>query len=310
MPARNTLSPKSRCAHVYATSKIKTSVKGGPDVIVLKYFPNIMEHRDIINLVFDGKLETLYFMEPSCEYGPFLSQLDHHRLQEYDTFGLDVYWVCGLTKKLMVHTMRDGKGYFVDLDRLADFHKSMLFAFYGSTLELSSQGIKRLGKLMDALISFWGKNIGIVTGGGSGVMEMANRLARERGILSGANFLDITDQRMTTEVDFCQVFQSTCRHSRQKWFEVASFPIFNVGGLGSLEELGITLCNMKLSIMERVPVVLFDTEGNAGFWDDMQRQIKTMVARGRAPAWILDNIVITDDPDVVVDTYRQRLQLF
>jgi predicted Rossmann-fold nucleotide-binding protein len=310
MPARNTFSPKSRCAHVYATSKIKVGSKSGPNVIALKYFPNIMEHRNIVNLVFDGKLDTLYFMEPSCEYGPFLSQLDHHRLQEYDTFGLDVYWVCGLTKKLMVHTMRDGKGYFVDLNRLAHFHKSMLFAFYGSTLELSRQGIERLGKLMDALIAFWGKNIGIVTGGGSGVMEMANRLARERGILSGANFLDITDQRMTTEVDFCQVFQSTCRHSRQKWFEVASFPIFNVGGLGSLEELGITLCNMKLSIMERVPLILFDTQGNTGFWDDMLRQINTMVSRGRAPAWILDNIVITDDPEVVINVYRQRLQLF
>ncbi len=308
--ARNTLSPKSRCAHVYATSKIKITQKKTPDVIVLKYFPNIMEHRDIINLIFEANLDSLYFFEPSCDYGPFLSQLDHHRLQEYHTFGLDVYWVCGLTKKLMVHTIRDGKGYFVDPQRLADFHKSMLFAFYGSTLELSQQGIARLGRLMDALIAFWGKNIGIVTGGGSGVMEMANRLARERGILSGANFLDITDQSMTTEVDFCQVFQSTCRHSRQKWFEVASFPIFNVGGLGSLEELGITLCNMKLSIMERVPVILFDTEGNAGFWDDMQRQIKTMVARGRAPDWILDNIVITDDPDVVVDAYRQLLQLF
>ena len=80
----------------------------------------------------------------------------------------------------------------------------------------------------------------IVTGGGSGVMEQANTLARERGILSGANFLEITDQSITTDVDFCQVFQATCRHSRQKWFEIASFPIFNIGGLGSLEELGIT----------------------------------------------------------------------
>jgi hypothetical protein len=308
--ARNTLSPKSPCAHIYSTSKIKSDFKDGPGVIVLKYFPNIMEHRDIVNLVFEGKLDTLYFFEPSFEHGPFLSQLDHHRLQEYHTFGLDVYWICGLTEKLMVHTMRDGKGYFVDVEHLADFHKSMLFAFYGSTLELSQNGIQRLGRLMDALISFWGKNIGIVTGGGSGVMEMANRLARERGILSGANFLDITDQSMTTEVDFCQVFQSTCRHSRQKWFEVASFPIFNVGGLGSLEELGITLCNMKLSIMERVPIILFDTEGDSGFWNEMLNQITTMVLRGRAPAWILDNIVITDDPNVIVDAYRQRLQLF
>jgi predicted Rossmann-fold nucleotide-binding protein len=115
---------------------------------------------------------------------------------------------------------------------------------------------------------------------------------------------------MTTDVDFCQVFQSTCRHSRQKWFEIASFPIFNVGGLGSLEELGITLCNMKLSIMERVPIILFDTEGNNGFWDDMQRQIETMVLRRRAPDWIMENILITDNPAEVIDVYRKRLQLF
>ncbi len=161
---------------------------------------------------------------------------------------------------------RDGMGYFVAPERLADFHKSMLFAFYGSNQKLSAKGEKRLGELLDALIAFWGRNIGIVTGGGSGVMEQANRLARRRGILSGANFLEITDQSMTTDVDFCQMFQSTCRHSRQKWFEIASFPIFNVGGLGSLEELGITLCNMKLSIIEPVPVILFDTENGGSFW--------------------------------------------
>jgi predicted Rossmann-fold nucleotide-binding protein len=115
---------------------------------------------------------------------------------------------------------------------------------------------------------------------------------------------------MTTDVDFCQVFQATCRHSRQKWFEVASFPIFNVGGLGSLEELGITLCNMKLNILEPVPVILFDTEGKGDFWEGIESQIGEMIGRGRAPAWIKDNIVITDDPQIVIDTYRNQLQLF
>jgi predicted Rossmann-fold nucleotide-binding protein len=186
----------------------------------------------------------------------------------------------------------------------------MLFAFYGSNRELSAEGVSRLGALMDALIGFWGANIGIVTGGGSGVMERANALARDRGILSGANFLDITDQSMTTDVDFCQVFQSTCRHSRQKWFEIASFPIFNVGGLGSLEELGITLCNMKLSIMEQVPLILFDTEGDANFWAEMKAQLATMVRFGRSPDWVLDNVVLSADPEEIVAAYRQRLQLF
>ena len=308
--ARRDFSPNSECSHIYATSKMGEAIKNTGAVVAVKYFPNLIEHRDIINLACEGKIKALYFYEPSCEHGPFLSQQDHNRLQEYDAFGVEVYWVSGLNGSLMVHTMRDGMGYFVLPERLADFHKSMLFAFYGSNMRLSEEGKARLGTLMDALIAFWGKSIGIVTGGGSGVMEQANTLARTRGILSGANFLDITDQSMTTDVDFCQVFQSTCRHSRQKWFEVASFPIFNIGGLGSLEELGITLCNMKLSILEQVPVILFDTQGRKGFWDGIGNQIDEMISRGRAPAWIKENILITDDPKEVIEAYRTRLQLF
>ena len=308
--ARRDFSPESECAHQYATSRIPDVIRNSPAMLAVKYFPNIIEHRDIINLTYEGKLKAMYFYEPSCEHGPFLSQQDHHRLEEYHAFGLEVYWVSGLNGRLMKHTMRDGMGYFVAPERLADFHKSMLFAFYGSNQILSSRGEKRLGMLLDALIDFWGQHIGIVTGGGSGVMEQANTLARKRGILSGANFLDITDQSMTTDVDFCQVFQATCRHSRQKWFEIASFPIFNIGGLGSLEELGITLCNMKLSILDPVPVILFDTEVGGDYWAGIDAQIDEMVRRGRAPAWIKDNIVITDDPKTVTEVYRQRLQLF
>ena len=308
--ARNDFSVRSQCAHVYATSRLGGMVGKSQAVLILKYFPNLVEHRDIVNLAVEGKVRALYFYDASSEHGPFLSQEDHSRLQEYHAFGVEIYWVCGLNRRLMVHTMRDGKGYFVDPQRLADFHKSMLFAFYGSNQPLSAGGMARLGRLMDALVSFWGSNIGIVTGGGSGVMEVANTMARERGILSGANFLEITDQPMITDVDFCQVFQATCRHSRQKWFEIASFPIFNVGGIGTLEELGITMCNMKLSIMERVPLILFDTEGNKMFWDGMRRQIATMVQQTRAPAWIEDHLVITDDPDRVVEVYRRQLQLF
>ena len=308
--ARRDFSNGSNCTHAYATGRLSGALGARPAALAAHYFPNLLEHRDLVDLTCRGKVDRLYFLEPSNEHGPFLSQMDHNRLQEYHAFGLDVYWVCGLNRRLMVHTMRDRMGYFVAVDRLADFHRSMLFAFYGSNRTLSRAGENRLGDLLDALIGFWGKTIGIVTGGGSGVMEQANLLARHRGILSGANFLEITDQSMTTDVDFCQVFQSTCRHSRQKWFEIASFPIFNVGGLGSLEEVGITLCNMKLAIAEPVPVILFDTEGGSGFWSGLERQVAEMVRRGKAPAWAADNLVITDDPMTVIRTYRERLQLF
>lgn len=299
----------SRCPHVYAITKIPFSKGEGPKPLVLKYFPNIQEHHDIIDTVYKGHIDSLYFFAPSYEHGPFLSQQDHHRLQEYFALGLNVYWISSLNNKLMMYTERDGMGYFVIPEKMTAFHKSMLFAFYGSNKILSEEGNKRLENLIQELIGFWGKNIGFVTGGGSGVMEKANVLARENGILSGANYLEITDQALFSDVDFCQIFQSSCRHSRQKWFEVTSFPIFNVGGLGTLEELGITMCNMKLSIMERVPLVLFDTE-ESGYWKGVEDQIKSMVQSNRAPGWSEENLVITSDPKVVIDAYRKMLRLF
>jgi predicted Rossmann-fold nucleotide-binding protein len=82
-----------------------------------------------------------------------------------------------------------------------------------------------------------------------------------------------------------------------------------VGGLGSLEELGITMCNMKLSIIEPVPVILFDTENSGAFWQGIQQQVVEMVRQKRAPAWASDSIVITGDPQTVIRNYRERLQL-
>jgi len=300
--------PQSVCPHIFATARIKELRK--PATLILKYFPNILEHRDIIQWACKGKINAIYFFEPSSKFGPFLSDRDHNQLEEYYELGIDVYWISELTGSLMISTMRDGKGYFVIPERLADFHKSMLFAFYGSNKKLSKTAVKRLDQLIQALIEFWGHTIGIITGGGSGVMEEANNIARRHGILSGANFLEITDQKMTTNVDFCQVFQAKCRHSRQKWFEVAAFPIFNVGGLGSMEELGITLCNFKLSIAETVPIILFGTEGDKTFWNGAKEQILEMVARDRAPAWIKKYLIMTSDPQEVVNAYQDILQLF
>ena len=307
---RRYASPNSICPAVFGTSKITADMIKKPVKLVMKYFPNLVEHRDLVNLICKGLIDSIYFFEPSFKYGQFLSDRDHSQIEEYYDYGVGLYWVSSLTNCLMASALRDRKGYFVAPGKLHNFHTSMLFAFYGSNKAISKKGIGRLTELIDALLRFWGKNIGILTGGGSGVMQEANKLARERGILSGANFLDITDQAMTTDIDFCQVFQSTGRHSRQKWFEVTSFPIFNVGGIGTLEELGITLCNMKLSIIDRLPIILFDTEGDGDYWRGMGTQIEEMISQGKGPSWIKNYLVITNDPKEVIDAYLSRLQLF
>ena len=107
--ARRDFSRRSRCAHTYATSQLDTLIKADPVVLALAYFPNLVEHRDIINQAVEGKVKALYFFEASHEHGPFLSQEDHSRLLEYHAFGVEVYWVCGLNQDLMTHTIRDGQ---------------------------------------------------------------------------------------------------------------------------------------------------------------------------------------------------------
>jgi predicted Rossmann-fold nucleotide-binding protein len=86
---------------------------------------------------------------------------------------------------------------------------------------------------------------------------------------------------------------------------VADFCVFNVGGVGTLEEIGIEMCNLKLGIRPRVPYVFF----NARYWGALRKQLREMIRTQRSPAWIADYILFTDDPDEVVSFYRKKLQV-
>ena len=183
--------------------------------------------------------------------------------------------------------------------------ESTILAFYGSAFGLEPADTERISSLVDKLTTFIGTNLGVLTGGGGGVMRLATDQARGKGALTGACFLELEAQPPELGVDFFNTFQESSRHFRQKWFEAADFCIFNVGGVGTLEEIGIELCNLKLGIRPRVPYVFF----NARFWGDLRKQVRHMISTKRAPAWMADYILFTDDPDEVVAFYRKKLQV-
>ncbi|MFI5337624.1 MAG: LOG family protein, partial [Opitutales bacterium] len=187
----------------------------------------------------------------------------------------------------------------------ARFQESTLLAFYGSAVALDPHDTARISGLVQKLSTFIGANLGVMTGGGGGVMRLASDTARGQGALTGACFLELEAQPPELGVDFFNTFQETSRHFRQKWFEAADFCIFNVGGVGTLEEIGIEMCNMKLGIRPRTPYVFY----GAGFWHDLEKQLAVMIADKRAPAWMKDYVLFTDDPDEVVRFYRKTLQV-
>lgn len=275
------------------------------DTLVLDHFPTLLEQIELITRMADVKLKRVVFRKASRTHGYFLSSNAHARLDTFEAIGVQVYWYDELTKDIYLHTYKKEHGFFVREEVARKFQESTILAFYGSAIGLEQHDTDRISSLVDKLTSFIGTNLGVLTGGGGGVMRLATDQARGKGALTGACFLELEAQPPELGVDFFNTFQESSRHFRQKWFEAADFCIFNVGGVGTLEEVGIEMCNLKLGIRPRVPYVFF----NAKFWGDLRRQLRTMIQSKRAPAWMADYILFTDDPDEVVAFYRRKLQV-
>ena len=275
------------------------------DTLVLDSFPNLMEQIELLSRLGDLRLRRIIFRQASRTHGYFFSSHAHGRLDTLSSIGIQVYWYDEQTKDLYLHTYKRDHGFFVREEVAKRFAESTILAFYGSAVGLDQKDSDRISALVDKLTSFIGHNLGVLTGGGGGVMRLATEQARTKGALTGACFLELEAQPPELGVDFFNTFQESSRHFRQKWFEAADFCVFNVGGVGTLEEVGIELCNLKLGIRPRTPYVFF----NAEFWADLRRQLHTMIRERRAPAWMADYILFTDDPDEVVAFYRKKLQV-
>lgn len=275
------------------------------DTLVLDYFPDLLEQIELLTRIGEIKVRRVIFRKASRTHGYFLSSNAHARLDTFEAIGLQVYWYDELTRDLYMHTYKKDHGFFVREEIARKFQESTILAFYGSAIGLEQADTDRISSLVDKLTTFIGTNLGVLTGGGGGVMRLATDQARGKGALTGACFLELEAQPPELGVDFFNTFQESSRHFRQKWFEAADFCIFNVGGVGTLEEIGIEMCNLKLGIRPRVPYVFF----NAKYWTDMRKQLQHMIRTRRAPAWISDYVLFTDDPDEVVEFYRKKLQV-
>jgi predicted Rossmann-fold nucleotide-binding protein len=275
------------------------------DTLVVDYFLDLLEHIELLTRIPEVKLKRLIFRRASRTHGYFLSSNAHARLDTFDAINIQVYWYDELTKDLYLHVYKKEHGFFVREEMGRKFQEATILAFYGSAVGLDKSDTDRITGLVEQLSAFIGPNLGVLTGGGGGVMRVATDQARSSGALTGACFLELEAQPPELGVDFFNTFQEVSRHFRQKWFEVADFCIFNVGGVGTLEEIGIELCNLKLGIRPRIPYIFF----NSRYWSDLKRQVRQMIRSGRAPAWMADYILFTDNPAEVVAFYRKKLQV-
>ena len=139
--------------------------------------------------------------------------------------------------------------------------------------------------------------LAVVTGGGPGVMEAANRGAKEGGGLSvGFNILLPHEQGLNPYCDIARTFKHF--YARKVMFVKAAegFVIFP-GGFGTMDELYESLTLIQTGKIGTFPVVLFGRD----YWDEMVDWIRDeMLAGGLVSAHDLDLLYVTDDPEEVV----------
>jgi uncharacterized protein (TIGR00730 family) len=137
----------------------------------------------------------------------------------------------------------------------------------------------------------------VITGGGPGAMEAANRGCREAGGLSvGCNIELPHEQGLNQYVDLGVEFRYF--FARKVMFvKYADGFVILPGGFGTLDELFEALTLIQTGKVRHFPVVLM---GKA-YWSGLLDWIRgTLVASGTVDAADLDLLLLTDDPDEAV----------
>ncbi|MFD8547972.1 TIGR00730 family Rossman fold protein [Streptomyces sp. NPDC059649] len=138
---------------------------------------------------------------------------------------------------------------------------------------------------------------GVITGGGPGAMEAANKGAHEAGGTSVGLGIELPFEQgmnpyVNLGVDFRYFFvRKTCFVKYARGFVVLP------GGLGTLDELFEALTLVQTRKVTRFPIVLFGTAYWAGLVDWLR---DTLIAQGKASMHDLELFHLSDDVDEAI----------
>lgn len=138
----------------------------------------------------------------------------------------------------------------------------------------------------------------IVSGGGPGIMEAANKGAQEGGSPSiGVNITLPNEEKPNLYQDISISFKYF--FARKVMFvKYASAYVVMPGGFGTLDELAEILTLIQTGKSRRIPIILV----HSPFWQGLLGWFKdTLVARGTISPDDLDLMTVLDDPEEIVD---------
>jgi uncharacterized protein (TIGR00730 family) len=137
----------------------------------------------------------------------------------------------------------------------------------------------------------------VITGGGPGIMEAANRGARDAGATSvGLNIELPHEQGMNGYVDVAMTFHYFFTRKLMFVRYASAFVVFP-GGYGTLDELFEALTLIQTGKVERFPVVL----AGSGYWADLRDFLRDhALPTGKITQADLDEFSVIDDPAEIV----------
>lgn len=152
------------------------------------------------------------------------------------------------------------------------------------------------------------EGFGIITGGGPGAMEAANKGAREGGGVSvGCNIELPYEQKLNEYVDISVKFHYFFVRKMMFIKYAEAFIIFP-GGFGTLDELFEAVTLIQTKKIDNFPIILFDRS----YWNGLMEWIKnTLLATGKISERETQIFKFSDSPEEVVrivkDAYTSHI---
>jgi uncharacterized protein (TIGR00730 family) len=142
----------------------------------------------------------------------------------------------------------------------------------------------------------------IITGGGPGVMEAANKGALEAGVASIGLNIELPEEQAlnpytTKSITFHHFFVR-----KVMLVKYATAFLMMPGGLGTLDEVTEVLTLLQTHKIRPFPVVLYDGKYWNGFLDWLRKET---LGRGFVSESDFDLLRVCDTPDEVVQTVQQ-----
>ena len=142
----------------------------------------------------------------------------------------------------------------------------------------------------------------IVTGGGPGIMEAANKGALEARTTSVGLNIELPEEQVSNAYTTKSLTFSHFFARKIMLVKYATAFIIMPGGAGTLDELTEILTLMQTHKIKPFPVILFNSRYWKGFLDWLQSSV---LARGFISAEDLDLLRVCDEPDTVIEIVQR-----